>query len=333
LVIGAAVVFIWRQAGQSGFDAGLFLQTLTALEWGWLAAMIGAVAGTYYLRALRWAVFIEPLRSTRNIWALTKCTVIGFTAITILGRPGEFVRPYLIARAERVSVSSQLAALVLERVYDLLAVLLLFGIGLSRLERSGVQVGARLHWVLHTGGQVVAVLAVACLAVLVVSRYYMDSFKGLGMWLTGFLPPRLRSRSEELVNSFLHGMESTRSVGAVMRILGFTAAEWILILLVNLFVFQAFSGFLRLGALDVVIFTGFLAFGAVVQIPGVGGGVQVVSILVLTELFQAPLEVATSIALMIWFASFLLVVPAGLIFAVREGLEWKSLRRVEEEVK
>ena len=40
---------------------------------------------------------------------------------------------------------------------------------------------------------------------------------------------------------------------------------------------QAFGAALHFGWLDVLIFLGFLAFGAVVQIPGVGGGVQVVA--------------------------------------------------------
>ena len=43
---------------------------------------------------------------------------------------------------------------------------------------------------------------------------------------------------------------------------------------------------------------GFVSFGGVVQIPGVGGGTQVVAVLVLTELFGVRLELATSFALL-----------------------------------
>ena len=43
---------------------------------------------------------------------------------------------------------------------------------------------------------------------------------------------------------------------------------------------------------------GFVSFGSIVQIPGVGGGMQVVSVLVLTELFGIRLELATAFALL-----------------------------------
>ena len=42
---------------------------------------------------------------------------------------------------------------------------------------------------------------------------------------------------------------------------------------------------------------GFVSFGSIVQIPGIGGGMQVVSVLVLTELFGVRLELATAFAL------------------------------------
>jgi hypothetical protein len=39
---------------------------------------------------------------------LLTATVIGFTAITLFGRAGDFVRPYLIAVKEQVPLTSQL---------------------------------------------------------------------------------------------------------------------------------------------------------------------------------------------------------------------------------
>ena len=68
---------------------------------------------------------------------LLSATMIGFTAITLFGRPGEFVRPYLIARKEQVPVTSQFAAWVLERIFDLLMALLLFAFALTRVQILG----------------------------------------------------------------------------------------------------------------------------------------------------------------------------------------------------
>jgi len=82
--------------------------------------------------------------------------------------------------------------------------------------------------------------------------------------------------------------------------------------------------------MDVLIFLGFVAFGSIVQIPGIGGGMQVVSVVVLTELFRLPLEVATSIAIASWMISFVTIVPIGLVLAFHEGLQWGKLRHLGE---
>src|ERR1022692_1041195 len=94
---------------------------------------------------------------------LLSATVVGFTAITLFGRPCEFVRPYLIARKEQVPVASQLAAWVLERLFDLLMALLLFAFAMTRVQTSGMHVGQKLTWVLAAGGKVGGALGGAVL--------------------------------------------------------------------------------------------------------------------------------------------------------------------------
>jgi hypothetical protein len=76
---------------------------------------------------------------------------------------------------------------------------------------------------------------------------------------------------------------------------------------------------------------GFVAFGGVVQIPGVGGGTQVAAILVLTELYGVRVELAASFALLLWILTFVAIVPVGLGLALKEGLDWHSLRQIGQE--
>ncbi len=108
----------------------------------------------YYGRALRWRILMRPVKADPSLWNLFSATVIGFSAITVLGRPGEFVRPYLIAAKEKVSASSQMAALLLERIYDILIVLAIFGFALGRVRRSEVALGARAYLGIRYGRMV-----------------------------------------------------------------------------------------------------------------------------------------------------------------------------------
>src|SRR5450759_539410 len=81
-----------------------------------LAAIALTYSG-YVLRAVRWRVFLRPMKEVRTTRLLGP-TLIGYTGLALLGRPGEFIRPYMIARKERLSLSSQIAVLAVERVFD-----------------------------------------------------------------------------------------------------------------------------------------------------------------------------------------------------------------------
>ncbi len=45
--------------------------------------------------------------------------MIGFTGLALLGRPGELIRPYLIAKQEKLPFSSQIAVWAVERIFDI----------------------------------------------------------------------------------------------------------------------------------------------------------------------------------------------------------------------
>ncbi|HWQ54868.1 MAG TPA: lysylphosphatidylglycerol synthase transmembrane domain-containing protein [Bryobacteraceae bacterium] len=330
--LAAMVLLAWWGLRSRGFNWKVFWSTFRALDRSWLAAAIVFALATYIGRALRWAVLMRPVKPNPSILALTSATAIGFAAITVLGRPGEFVRPYLIAVKERVPVSSQFAALLLERIFDLLMALLIFGFALSRVHHSEVHAGPALSWVLAVGGWMAAGLGLTCLVVLLLIRTYGEAMRIRLLEALRFLSERRYARAERLVNAFVQGVESTRSLKSLVMLTVYTVVEWILIAGSILALVRAYGNALPFGLVDVLIFMGFLAFGAVVQVPGIGGGVQVVSVLVLTELFRVPLEVATSAAMLLWAITFVAIVPIGLVLAFHEGLNWSKLKQLEQEV-
>ena len=332
LLAAAVLLFLYARLMRNGFDWRLAGASIAQLRWKWLILSLIPIFGTYYGRAMRWAVFLKPLKPRPSIRNLLSATVIGFTAITLFGRPGEFVRPYLIAVKERVPVPSQLAAWVLERMFDLLMALLVFAYALSRVKASGLQVGSGLAWVLEAGGRIVTLTCLVLFLVLLSFRHFAEPVKRRLVSALRFLPEPHFLRMERLVGSFVQGVESTRSDGALLVILGYSVVEWLLIAACYWSLAQAFAGSITLHPVDVLIFMGFVSFGAAIQIPGIGGGMQVVAVLVLTELFGIRLELASAFAFFIWILTFVAIVPLGLLLAVKEGLDWHALRRIGREV-
>jgi hypothetical protein len=329
----AAALVVWLLGARSplrGFDWNLAAAAMERLRWPWLLLSLVMAAASYYGRALRWAVFLKPLKARPSIRHLLTATVIGFAAVTLFGRPGELVRPYLIAVKERVPVSSQFAAWLLERIFDLLMALLIFGFALMRAHASGAHVGPGLAEVLAVGGRLAAFASVALLAVLVSLRHFAEPMRRRFVAALRFLPEARFLKFEKLVNAFVQGVESTRSDGALLLVLMYSVVEWALIAACYECLARSFFG-ASLSFVDVLVLLGFVSFGAIIQIPGIGGGMQVVSIIVLTELFAVKLEVATAFAMLVWIITFVAIVPVGLGLALKEGFDWHSLRQIGRE--
>jgi uncharacterized protein (TIRG00374 family) len=328
IAIVGFVIYRWRT---DGFDWAAFGKTFIGVSWGWLIASLPFILGTYVGRALRWRVMVQAVRPDSSLWNIFVATVIGFTAIVFFGRAGELVRPYLIATKERVSFSSQVAAWLLERILDLMMVLLIFGVALAQVSRSGVSPGPGLKTILQIGGTVIGVTGATCLVVLLLFRYFTDAMRQRLMDALTFLPDGLHRRLEGFLAAFLEGMKSTRSNTYVVLLIAYSFLEWLLIIACYLCLLKAFPVTSGFTLTDIVIFMGFVSFGAAIQIPGVGGGVQVASVFMFTEFFRMTLESATGMALVLWAVTFVSVVPFGMLLAVREGLRWRSLSHISEE--
>jgi len=331
LLLAAVAALAWFGWSQDRFQWSLFANTFRKLDPFWLAASALLALSTYLGRAIRWKVLIRSIHPKASLWNLFSATAIGFTAIVLFGRPGEMVRPLLIANKERLSFSSQVAAWLIERIYDLLMALLIFGFALSRVQSSGATVGERLQWVLSVGGHAVGVMATICLFVLLMLRLFSEVARRRMLDALAFLPPNYYKRAEELITSFTHGVGSTRSASAVAQVFLLSILEWVIIVGCYQCLFRALPETGHFQLMDVLIFVGFVAFGSVVQIPGIGGGLQIVSIIVLTELFGLPVEISAGVAVVLWAITFVVIVPFGLFLAFHEGLNWRKLRQLEQQ--
>lgn len=322
----AFLIYRWRS---SGFAWREFLDGLRDVDWPWLALALVLILATYFGRALRWEVMLRPLARDSSFRRVLVATCIGFAAVVMFGRAGEPVRPYLIAKKEGVSFSSQLAAWVVERMLDLLMILIIFGVALTRVAHSTIRSTPRIEAILKAGGAAAGVTGLVCLALLFALRQFRGEVQRRLLDGLAFLPKALLARAETFLAAFGEGMQSTRSTSFTLLLVLYTVLEWALIAGCFFCVFRAFPATAGLGVTDDVIVLGFVAFGSVVQIPGVGGGMQIVTVLVLTEFYGIGLARASGVALTLWIVNFVAILPIGLVLAFREGIKWRNLKHIE----
>ncbi len=334
LLVAGTLLYRLASDGK-GFDFARFAGTLKNLDPLYSALAIFFIILSYVGRAVRWEVMMRPLVASLGasigFAKMLSATAIGFTAVVLLGRAGEFVRPWLIAKGSGTSFPAQMAIWLFERIYDLLVVILFFGYGLVYLSGSERvrSVGTELAWVLASGGWAALLGGAVCLCFIFALRFLSPAQVERLTGLIEYLPRGIAAKLRPLAGSFLEGAAASCDPGLQWRVFAYTFVEWVIIAACQWSVFQAFPVTRGLQWSDVVTIVGLVSFGAVVQLPGIGGGMQVAAIAVLTQLFGVGLEEATSIALVLWVFSFVLVVPVGVWLALKEGLKFGQMGRLQ----
>ncbi len=329
LIVAAGLLVIvllaYRTWGTS-FRWDLFLTTLDHVDRPWLAASICLILLSNVGRALRWQVMLRPFGTPIGVWRLTSDTAIGLTAGVLLGRVGEVVRPYLIAIQTRLPFSSQAAAWLLERMLDLLAVLLLCGYALIRRPQYSWRLGPKIQEALAAGGYSLAFAGAICLLLLIAFRDPAGRAQERILSALTFLPDAQQGHASHMLDAFSQGLACTRDARSLALLLAYTAVEWAIIVASSFAVFHAFMATRGFGPLDVLVLLAFVTLGSLVQVPGLGGGVQVASIVALTRIYGIPLEAASGIAILLWVVGSIAVVPVGVACAFHEGLSWNKLK-------
>lgn len=283
----------------------------------------------YAVRSLRWQLFQGNLGSSR-FWTIYKMTLAGFTAIFALGRPGEPVRPLLLARKENLPIADMFGIYALERLFDFGAAAVFGALALILYQSHGYQAALTSElgtWVRKAGVVLLAAVGGGIFALTYLRLHgsaklegrLQDSLKSHG-W---------RGSVARIFLGFVRGVQVIRTWGELFLALAYSAGHWFLVLLVYYWGSRSFGG--RLGTLglgDAMLVMAVSLVGSVVQLPAVGGGAQLASYLVYTKIFEVQPEPATAAAIVIWLIGFAACSFAGVPLLIQEGLSLGKLREL-----
>jgi glycosyltransferase 2 family protein len=224
-VILAGLVYLQVQHWRS-FDWKTFFQA-SHVHVEHIVVAIVLIYLTYVLRALRWKVFLEPIRKSSTA-RLIGPTFIGFAGLALLGRPGELIRPYLIAKKEQVCLASQIGAWTIERIFDIGAftVLMTIDVFFSATIRANPYVHKfRIAAVVLSG--LVAFMALTALVIL-----------RRGHQVAGFLDRLISRLSTQLarhvhqkVRAFGEGLNTIAGIRSFFSLVGISLLIWFMIAL------------------------------------------------------------------------------------------------------
>jgi glycosyltransferase 2 family protein len=320
----------WRLAAGAAAGIALLFLFFRGMDWkalgaalrsahpGFLLAVAGVTVVTYVTRAWRWGYLLAPLAKV-PLKDLFSATVVGFMTGLVVPRAGEVVRPYLVGRRHGVPISAAFASIILERLVDLITVLLLFGAYLYVLPMPEAQTRGPLLGVLKAAGAVAGLAALAVLALLFAFRLRGDRAMVLVDRLLKPLPTRLASAASHGFRAFGDGLAVLQASGAhLLAIFGQSLLLWLCIDLTMYLNNRAFG--LDLPFHSTFLLIGFLTVGVAIPTPGMVGGFHESYLLALTQAYGVDKGVAAAAGITAHALSNLPVLVLGLIFIGREGL-------------
>lgn len=286
---------------------------------------------TYALRAWRWGGLLLPLARVR-FRHLFSATVVGFMAAILIPRAGEILRPFLVGRRHGVPTSAAFASIIIERLFDLVTVLALFGVYTVLLPAPSSTTTGSLMRLIKLGGAAAALGALLVIGVLVAAH---RSSEGVGRFvdrLLRVLPSRFADPLSKMTRSFLDGLGILRApIGHLAALFGQSILVWLSIDLGVTWANKALGVDLPFHASFLII--AFLTVGVAVPTPGNVGGYHETYLLALTQAFGVDHVRAAAAGLVSHLCATVPVLLMGLWFLRGEGLTLSGVAHVAEEDK
>lgn len=312
--------------------AEVWTHVQSADRWSMVGGLL-FVALTYVTRAIRWQYLLAPIGPTRWRTAF-RTTIIGFAALTLLPfRMGDLLRPYLLARQERLSVSATLATVAMERILDLMTVLVLLAVFLwvgsdptLLTPRAAAALAEVKFWgAVFAGASIVAVVVMWGLAT------HPQRAASLVMTVEHLASPRIARALAHFVSYFGSGFGAMRSPVTLAWSVFWSFAIWLAIAAETWVVSRGFG--IPMSFVGSFVMQPLLVLGVASGTPGGLGPYQWAYMLGVTTFFGATQESGVAASFVVWFISFVPVVVFGLIYMAQDGLSLGSLGQLASEAR
>ena len=283
---------------------------------GWIAIGLAGYLAFLVIRGWRWHVILAASAPAATLGDATAVTAIGFALNAVSPfKLGELLRIGAIAPRARIGVGEATATVVLERVLDVLALLVI------ALGAAAVAGGGSNSFGLWSG---VVVIAAASLVIGVVA-YLMVSYPQATLGVIDRAAARLPTRVEAFVDRFaasvLKGLASLRSPARLATAGVLSVLIWLCIDLGLIACFRALTPQLSFPTLTLAC-TIFIISQAISITPGSVGTYEGFFLLVLSTFGARPASLVAAAAVLNHVGNIAVLLLAGGI-----GALWLRVRR------
>lgn len=320
LSIGLMVLFTWLAF--RGQNIEKIWTSISNISWWWFIGLFIGGLLSHVFRAWRWKYLLYPIKENISLRNAFSALMIGYMINGIFPRLGELVRPYAIKKTEKISGSTALGTVVLERILDVVIFVLIVFIALSFNTATFMlwfPSMANLEWLFFAG-------AIFMMVVFIVIFLKADIAFSFLKKMTFVVPEKYKARVQEIFTSFMDGFQAAKHPGNFFMIGVTSILTWLSYIVLLYVPFFAFNmGNLDFGAATVLQVASGLAFA--IPTPNGIGSYHTFTLFTLTQFYAVDANDALSYAVYTHAVGFLSTLFAGLYFMIRDNIHLSDVTK------
>jgi uncharacterized protein (TIRG00374 family) len=316
-----------------GFSFAILWYLGSSLEWNTVGHILKKMDLSYiflwavlfifatFLRGYRWKLLISSSQNM-TFMSLYDALNIGNMATMILPlRAGEIIRPLLLTKWTGISFGRSFASVVIERVFDVCGMFLMFLFAVRGLHELPdiVLLGAKF---LSVFAGVITLAMVISYAIPEKIKFLIDFFAGIAEKI---LPSKVIQPVVSMSKEFLSGLSGIENLVQLALVLISTVIIWVVYVIGFQIIFLSLgeSGPLAVGAVSCVFVSLFIAAPSA---PGFLGTFQLGCVAALTGVFSYSEEFSIAFSIVAHSLQFIGIIILGLISMFFRGLKFSSIQ-------
>ena len=239
VLVALIALAVWART-RVHFDFHVFGAQVAQADWRKIGLGAACIYSNFLFRAIRWNCLVRHMKKLPP-FSLLGIQVIGFTAVALIGRVADPVRPYLVSRKTNLDLSSQVAVYIVERLLDAGSMALIFSIAMTwvpgdQILNAMAHIWPVAHIAPHHRSLALFVARWGALILTLLGAIFLFAVRLAGGAVAAFFERSFGLLSKNLGQSIGHkirmfhsGLDAMRSWSEFAVVAGLSLSMWLLI--------------------------------------------------------------------------------------------------------
>lgn len=286
-----------------------------------LGVIVGSVFGSY-VRALRWKYLLNPLKENISMKNLFSTVMIGYMMNALIPRSGEVSRPVLLAKKENISKASAFGTIVVERIFDMLSMFIVFGLCILYYRQKISDTFGEYN--IEMISLYFSIALLLFVLVVVVMLFNLGTTEIITEKITSkILPKKYQEKIHKIFFSLINGFLFIKYPKYYLKIFLLTVTLWVSYAFSTFITFYAFD--INLTFIDANLILVMMSFAQTLPLPGNSAGTyHLFTKMALVNIFGVNPETAIGYATVSHLFGLIVLLVIGFYYSIKENFKFNT---------